>query len=63
MTLNRDLDEVRQEQATWASGKILQAMEMAGAQALRWDKTQVYLSLTLSFPTMLFNSGHAFPST
>lgn len=60
MTLNRDLDEVRQEQATWTSEKILQAMEIAGAQALRWDKTQVCLSLTL-FSNYAIQLGTCFP--
>ena len=36
MTLSRDLDEVRQKEATWTSENILWAMETAGAKALRW---------------------------
>ena len=36
MTLSRDLDEVGQKEATWASGNILWAVETAGAKALKW---------------------------
>lgn len=55
MTLSRDLDEVRQKEATWTLENILWAMETASAKALRWAWNSEPPMLH-SFPMMPFHS-------